>query len=69
LDKLEFYGIEGKFETLIGSYLTGGYQRVVLGNRIDSNNSSKWETIKCDVPQSSILGPFFFYFILMIYLK
>jgi hypothetical protein len=57
LDKLEFYGIEGKFKTLIGSYLTGRYQRVVLDNRIDNNNSSKWETIKCGVPQGSILGP------------
>jgi hypothetical protein len=62
LDKLEFYGIEGKFKTLIRSYLTGRYQRVVLGNIIDSNNSSKWETIKCGVPQGSILGPLFFLF-------
>ena len=46
LDKLEFYGIEGKFKTLIQSYLTGRYQRVALGNITDSNNSSKWEVIK-----------------------
>jgi hypothetical protein len=62
LDKLEFYGIEGKFKTLIRSYLMGRYQRVVLGNKIDSNNSSKWESIKCGVPQGSILGPLFFLF-------
>jgi hypothetical protein len=62
LDKLEFYGIEGTFKILIRSYLTGTYQRVVLGNRIDSNNSSKWESIKCGVPQGSILGPLFFLF-------
>ena len=55
LDKLEFYGVEGKFKTLIESYLTGRYQRVALGN-ITSN----WEVIKCGVPQGSILGPFFF---------
>jgi hypothetical protein len=61
LDKLEFYGIEGKFKTLIRYYLTGRYQRVVLGNRIDINNSSKWESIKC-VPQGLILGPLFFLF-------
>jgi hypothetical protein len=28
MDKLEFYGIEGKFTMLIESYLTGRYQRV-----------------------------------------
>ena len=55
LDKLEFYGVEGKFKTLIESYLTGRYQRVELGN-ITSN----WEVIKCGVPQGSILGPVFF---------
>ena len=60
LDKLEFYGIEGKFKTLVGSYLTGRHQRVVLGNRINSNDSSKWETINCDVPKGLILGPLFF---------
>jgi hypothetical protein len=55
LDKLEFYGVEGKFNALIESYLTGRYQRVELGN-ITSN----WEVIKCGVPQGSILGPLFF---------
>jgi hypothetical protein len=62
LDKLEFCGIEGKFKTLIRFNLTGRYQRVVLGNRINSNNSFKWESIKCGVPQGSILGPLFFLF-------
>jgi hypothetical protein len=62
LDKFEFYGIEGKFKTLIKSYLTGRQQRVVLGNIINSNNTSKWETIKCGVPQGSILGLLFFLF-------
>jgi hypothetical protein len=62
LDKLEFQGIEGKFKTLIESYLTGRHQRVALGNITDSNNSSKWEVIKCGVPQGSILGPLFFLF-------
>jgi hypothetical protein len=59
MDKLEFYGVEGKFKTLIESYLTGRYQRVIVGNGIDSNNGSKWEIIKCGVPQGSILGPIF----------
>ena len=62
LDKPEFYGIEGKFKTLIESYLTGRYQRVALGNITDSNNYSKSEVIKYGVPQGSILGPLFFLF-------
>jgi hypothetical protein len=62
LDKLEFYGIEGKFKTLIKSYLTSRYQRVTLGNLSNSTNSSKWERINCGVPQGSILGPLFFLF-------
>ena len=62
LDKLEFYGIEGKFRTLIESYLTSRHQRVALGNITDSNNSSKWDVIKCGVPQGSILGPLFILF-------
>jgi hypothetical protein len=62
LDKFIFYGIEGKFKTLIESYLTGRYKKVVLGNRIDCNNSSKWELVKCVVPQGLILGPLFFLF-------
>ena len=62
LDKLEFYGTEGKFKTLIESYLTGTHQRVVLGNTADSSNTSKWEVIKCGVPQGSILSPLFFLF-------
>jgi hypothetical protein len=60
LDKLEFYGIEGKFKTLIESYLTGRHQIYNIYNITDSNTSSKWEVIKCDVPQGSILGALFF---------
>jgi hypothetical protein len=70
LKKLEFSGIEGKFKLLIRSYLTCRFQRVILGNRIVSNNYSKWERIKCGVPQGSILVPLFFLlYILMTYLK
>jgi hypothetical protein len=34
LDKLQFYGINGKFKTLIESYLTNRYQKVTF-NKID----------------------------------
>jgi len=60
LEKLEFYGVEGKFKTLIESYLTDRYQRVALNNITNNNNSSKWELLKCGVPQGSVLGPLFF---------
>ena len=60
LQKLEFYGVKGKFKTLIESYLTGRYQRVTLNNITNNKNSSKWELLKCGVPQGSILGPLFF---------
>ena len=46
LDKLEFYGVEGKFKNLIKSYLNGRYQKVTLGNITDDGMSSKWEMIK-----------------------
>ena len=56
LAKLEFYGIEGKLKTLIESYLTSRYQKVVLDNRSNSNNSFKWEMIKCGVPKYRFLA-------------
>jgi len=46
LDELEFYGTEGKFKTLIESYLTGRYQKVTLNNNTNINSSLKWELIK-----------------------
>jgi hypothetical protein len=61
--KLDFYGIEGKFKTLIESYLTGRHQKVALSHITDSNNSSKWEVIKCGVLQDLILGLLFFFFL------
>jgi hypothetical protein len=63
IDKLEFYGIEGNFKTLIKSYLKGRHQRVVLDNKGNRGSTSKWERMKCGVPQGSILGPLFLFYI------
>ena len=59
LDKLKFCGTEGKFKTLIESYVTCRYQNVILNN-VNTNSSLKWELIKNGVPQGSTLGPLFF---------
>jgi len=69
VNNLEFHGIEGKFKTLIASYLTGRHQKVTLNNNTNNNSSSKWEMIKNGVPQSSILGPLFILFIQMTFQK
>jgi hypothetical protein len=41
MNKLEFYGTEGKFKTLIAPYLTGRYQKITLNNNTNTNSSSK----------------------------
>ena len=59
MNKLEFYGTEGKFKTLNTSYLTGRHQNVTLNNNINNSSCSKWEMIKNGVPQGLILSTLF----------
>jgi hypothetical protein len=61
LNKLEQYGIMGRFKALIKSYLTERYQRVIIQNNSKSSYSD-WKMIKHGVPQGPILGPLFFYY-------
>jgi Reverse transcriptase (RNA-dependent DNA polymerase). len=44
LDKLEFYGIVGKFQSLIKSYFSGRHQKVLIDN-------IKANAVKNGVPQ------------------
>jgi len=56
VDKLEFSGISGKFQTFVQSYLRGRYQQVVIGkiNAYDGV-SSKCKIVINGVPQVLIL--------------
>ena len=60
LSKLEFYGITGRANNLIKSYLSDRYQRVLIKNNCSNKYFSEWGKIKQGVPQGSILGPLFF---------
>jgi hypothetical protein len=59
LSKMEFYGISGKANNLIKSYLQGRCQRTLVD--YDSKKYySKWEIVTDGVPQESLLGSLLF---------
>jgi hypothetical protein len=50
VDKLQFYGIKGKFIALIQSYLRGRYHEVLIGKFNAYHVSSGWRKITNGVP-------------------
>jgi hypothetical protein len=56
---MEFYGISGRANDLIKSYVQDRFQRMLIDH--DSRKyTSEWKAVKHEVPQGSILGPLFF---------
>lgn len=60
LNKVQFYGIKGKFFNLIKSYLGNRQQIVSLKSEESCNVNSRIGIIQTGVPQGSVLGPLLF---------
>jgi hypothetical protein len=59
---LEFYGIIGKANALIKSYLNDRCQRVLVNNKYSNTTFSGWGLVKQGAPWGSILGPLFSFY-------
>ena len=55
LAKVKAYGVQEPALQLLRSYLHGRKQRVICNNKCSS-----WSTVRCDVPQGSLLSPLLF---------
>jgi hypothetical protein len=63
MKKLKCYGIVGNAYTLIKSYLSDRYQRVLTDDNLThSYTFSEWGKLKRGVPQGSLLEPMLFFF-------
>jgi hypothetical protein len=51
LPKFEIFGITGRANNLIKSYLNDRYQRVLIKNKYSKNCFSEWGKVKQGVPQ------------------
>ena len=58
--KLYYYAVKGRHSDVFKPHLYSRTQRVELKFSSTCNYSSAWKTVKCCVPQRSVLGPLLF---------